>query len=72
MAHRLELPAFMKIHPIFHDSLLEIYHESIILGKSQSTLPFVEINGCKEYEVENILDSRIRRGKLEYFVHWRG
>ena len=53
----LELPASMKIHPIFHASLLEIYHKSIILEKSQPTPPSVEINGCKEYEVESILDS---------------
>ena len=65
MAYRLELPISMKIHPVFHASLLEIYHESTILGRSQPTSPSVEIDGCEEYEVESILDSRIRRGKLE-------
>ena len=62
----------MKIHHVFHASLLEIYHESAILGRSQLTPPSIEINGCEEYEVESILDSRIRWGKLEYFVHWQG
>ena len=47
----------MKIHPIFHASLLEIYHESTISGRSQPTPPSVEIDGCEEYEVESILDS---------------
>ena len=69
MAYQLELPASMKIHPVFHASLLEIYHESNILGRSQPTPPSVEIDGCKEYKVESILDYRIRRGKLEYLVH---
>ena len=64
MAYRLELPASMKIHLVFHASLLEIYHESTISGRSQPTPPFVEINGYDEYEVKSILDSRIRRGKL--------
>ena len=69
VAYRLELSTSMKIHPIFHASLLEIYHESTILGRSQPIPPFVEIDGCEEYEVESILDSRILQGKLEYFVH---
>ena len=72
MAYRLELSASMKIHPVFHASLLEIYHESTILGRSQPTSFSVEIDSCEEYKVESILDSRIWRGKLEYFVHSRG
>ena len=69
VAYRLELLASMKIHPIFHASLLEIYHEFTISGRSQPTPPSIEIDDCEEYEIESILDSRIRRGKLEYFVH---
>ena len=71
MAYWLELPTSMKIHLIFH-AKLEIYHKSTILKRSQPTSPSVEIDGCKEYEVESILDSQIWQGKLEYFVHWRG
>ena len=37
MAYRLELLASMKIHSVFYTSLLEIYHESTILGRSQPT-----------------------------------
>ena len=69
MAYRLELPVSMKIHLVFHASLLEIYHESTISGRSQPTPLSVENDGC---EVESILDSQIWRGKLEYFVHLRG
>ena len=62
----------MKVHPVFHASLLETYHQSNIRGRSQPSAPAIEVNGFEEYEVESILDSRIRRGKLEYLVHWQG
>ncbi|KAG0363633.1 hypothetical protein BGX24_004858, partial [Mortierella sp. AD032] len=34
--------------------------------------PSVEIEGHDEYEVESLLDSRIRYRKLEYLVKWLG
>ena len=32
----------------------------------------VEVEGAPEYEVEEVLDSRLKRGKLEYLVKWSG
>ncbi|GGV52155.1 hypothetical protein GCM10010495_81880 [Kitasatospora herbaricolor] len=32
----------------------------------------IEVDNNEEFEVEEILDSRRRRNKLEYFVYWRG
>ena len=32
----------------------------------------VEIEGEPEYEVEEVLDSRLKQGKLEYLVKWSG
>src|SRR5882724_4708899 len=29
-------------------------------------------NGVEEYEVEQIIDSQVFRGRLEYLVHWKG
>jgi hypothetical protein len=72
VAYRLHLPASMKVHPVFHVSLLEPYRESIFPGRVQSPPPSIEIENHEEYEVETVLDSRRRRGKLEYFVHWSG
>jgi hypothetical protein len=34
--------------------------------------PSIEIENHEEYEVEKVLDSRQRWGKLEYLVHWCG
>ena len=37
------------------------------------TLPeAVEVEGTPEYEVEQVLDSQLKRGKLEYLVKWSG
>jgi len=41
---------------------------------SQSVIPPkpVILEGTPEYEVEEIMDSRLKRGKLEYLVKWSG
>ena len=72
VAYRLELPASMKIHPIFHVSLLEVYKGSTISRRLQPLPLVVEIDNHNEYEVEEVLDLRRRRGKLQYLIHWRG
>ena len=72
VAYRLELPPSMKIHPVFHVSLLEPYKDSTIHGRLQAPPPPIEVDGAEEFEVSEILDSRINRDKLEYLVHWQG
>jgi hypothetical protein len=62
----------MKIHPVFHVSLLEPYRESTILGRLPAPPPPIKINGEEEFEVSKIIDSRINRRRLEYLVHWQG
>jgi hypothetical protein len=72
VAYRLDLPSFMKIHLVFHVSLLEPYRESTIPGQLPAPPPPIEINGEEEFEVSKISDSRINRRRLEYLVHWQG
>jgi hypothetical protein len=62
----------MKIHPVFYVSLFEPYKESSIPSIFQVPLPPVEIKGQEEFEVLEILDSRIIRRKLEYLIEWQG
>lgn len=71
-AFRLKLPETMKIHPVFHVSLLEPFVESTIPGRILAPPPVIEVDGVEEYEVENILDSRLRRRRLEYLIDWKG
>ncbi len=72
MAFHFKLQDFMKIHLVFHVSLLEHYHASTILGRIHDPPPPIEVNGEHEYEVEDILDSRISNCRFQYFIHWHG
>jgi hypothetical protein len=59
MAFQLKLPNFMKVHPMFHVSLLEPYHASTIARITHEPPPLIVIDGEQEYEIEKILDWRI-------------
>jgi hypothetical protein len=48
----------MKIHPTFHVSNFEPFHESTILERHiQPHLSLIEIDSEEEFEVEKILNS---------------
>ncbi len=71
-AYRLDLPPSIKIHPVFHISLLEPYTPSTIPGRTQPPPPQIVINDENEWEVEVILDSSLRYRQLWYKVRWKG
>ena len=56
---QLQIPRSMKIHPVFHVSLLEPFYASTPPGRLPKPPPPVEIDGIEEFEVDEILDSRI-------------
>ena len=62
----------MRIHSVFHVSLLKPYRKNRFPSQVQPPPPPVEVDNDVEWEVEEILDSRIRHGKIEYLVHWQG
>lgn len=55
----LDLPHDVKIHPVFHVSLLECYVADQIPGRTQPPPPPVIIQGEEEFEVKEIVDSQI-------------
>jgi hypothetical protein len=76
-AYKLDLPATMRIHPVFNVSLLRPAAENPVPGQRQEPPPTIEVDGIEEWEVEDILDSRWeRRGRggprLKYTVKWTG
>ena len=71
-AYKLELPPQMRIHPVFHVSLLDTHRPNTIPERTQPPPPPEEVLGELEYEVERILDSRWKRGRRLYLVDWKG
>jgi hypothetical protein len=68
---QLKFLSFMKIHLVFHVSLLEIYDMTISLGGSHDSPPPppIEVNGEQKYEMEDILNLRIFNHQLQYLIH---
>ncbi|MBW0560863.1 hypothetical protein O181_100578 [Austropuccinia psidii MF-1] len=72
-AYHLKLPSQWKsIHPVFHISLLEPVKTSTIPNRHQELPPPIIIEEEEEWEVSQILDSKLKRGKLWYLVEWKG
>jgi hypothetical protein len=62
--YELQLPERMRIHPVFHISLL-------IPTDNAVTRENITVED-EEYEVDQILDKRIKKGRTEYLVKWKG
>jgi len=72
VTYHLELPPTMKIHPVFHVSLLHPANKDSNPNRQQPPPPPVIVDNEEEFQVNQILDSRIRRNKVEYLVDWTG
>jgi len=74
VAYRLDLPAVMRCHDVFHASLLKQYTQN---GNVQPPPVPEMIDGHLEFEVERILDHRVvqiarRRSEVQYLIRWLG
>lgn len=67
--YRLDLSPKVRLHPVFHISLLESTEGNIMAkyGNEHET----EVEGPEEYEVEKILEQRRVNNQTEYLIKWK-
>ncbi|KAL1349221.1 hypothetical protein AAHE18_07G142300 [Arachis hypogaea] len=77
VAYKVQLPPSMKIYPVFHVSMLKLYHgdQDESSGGDSSCAPHVVIRSFNK-EIEKILANRIvrRRGvppSIQYLIKWK-
>ena len=61
-----------RLHPVFHVSLLEPYIENELEDRYEPAPHPVEIVDDNQYEVEQVLDVRLKDNKVQYLLHWKG
>ena len=77
LSFTIHLPDSMRaVHPVFHVSQLELATPNVIPNRVQPPPPPVEVDGEPEYEITEILDSKLDRHRrqcpLLYLVRWAG
>jgi len=66
-AIELELPKSIKIHPVVNVSRVQLYKPQV--ERQKKILPkLLIIEGQEEFEVEEILNKRMIRGKKKFLV----
>lgn len=76
VSYKLELPAKLRIHPVFHISKLKRVHETDAFPDREQKnrpLPVVKIDGEDAWYVEKIIGKRVhKKDGLQYKVKWEG
>ena len=70
--YKLQFPAAVKYHPVQHVSLLDPFDDDPLPGQHNPPPPPVIVDDHEEWHVEEVMDSRIYRRRLQYLVKWVG
>ena len=74
VTYKLKLPPAWTIHPVFHASLLTLYHKTAEHSTNYQQPPPEMIDDKEEYEVEQVIGHWHYGCKkaLQYLIHWKG
>jgi len=62
----------MAIDKTFHIELLEPYQDNQFPSQIKEPPPPIQIEGEDEYELDEIIESRLYYTKLQYRAKWKG
>ncbi len=71
-SYKLELPETMRVHDVFHPGLLRPAVDDPLPGQKNEPPGSIVVNDEDEWEIDDILNSRRYRRRLQYRVKWNG
>jgi len=69
-SYQLDLPSSMKVHNVFHSSLLRKDPDNPLPGQIQEPPGPINTPEGEEWELDDILNSRWHHGRLQYRCKW--
>ncbi len=69
--YKLKLSETMRIHDVFHSELLRSAVDDFLPGQKNESSRSIVINDEDEWKIDDILNSRRYRRRLQYRVKWK-